>query len=288
MSAVDEARANLRQRKTPPRVVMPEPDDPRIAEAATRLEAEGIARVIDVPARASEAQVTSLAARRGVTKAVAGRMLSRPLYRAAAVVASGEAEALVAGVTVPTRRVIEAASMVIGPAPGIAAPSSFFLMRFPDGVEMVWADCALTVAPDAETLAAIATASASSARALLGSARVAMLSYATGTSGAGASVDAVREAAAMAGVAGPLQGDAALNPVIARAKGAELHEPANVLVFPNLDAANIAYKLAQELAGARAVGPILQGYARPVCDLSRGARVDEIVEATILTLALGD
>ncbi|MGB1033645.1 MAG: phosphate acyltransferase, partial [Primorskyibacter sp.] len=134
-------------------------------------------------------------------------------------------------------------------------------------------------------LAAIAQASAISARALLGEARVALLSFSTGTSGTGGSVDIVRAAAEATGFDGPVQGDAALNPAIAAQKGAGAGD-ANVLIFPTLDAGNIAYKLAQELAGAQAMGPILQGFAKPVCDLSRGATADDIVAATAVTLAL--
>ena len=158
-------------------------------------------------------------------------------------------------------------------------------MRFPDGRQMVWADCGLNVDPTAEDLADIARASAASATALLGTARVALLSFSTGGSGAGPSVDKVRTAAEMTGFAGPLQADAALNPAIAAKKGVT-GGVANVLVFPDLDSGNIAYKLAQELAGAQALGPILQGFRRPVCDLSRGASADDIVAATIITLAL--
>jgi phosphate acetyltransferase len=198
---------------------------------------------------------------------------------------------MVAGAVAPTRRVIEAASLAIGLADGIAAPSSFFLMAFPDGREMVFADCAVTVDPDAEALAGIALASAASAEALLGTARVALLSYSTGTSGTGPSVDKVAGAMRLLGARGmaaegPIQADAALNPGIAARKGAGAGD-ANVLVFPSLDAGNIAYKLAQELAGAQAVGPFLQGFRKPVCDLSRGATVDDIVAATVVTLALG-
>ncbi|HHB80805.1 MAG TPA: phosphate acetyltransferase, partial [Aliiroseovarius sp.] len=181
----------------------------------------------------------------------------------------------------------EAAALAIGPAPGIATMSSFFLMEMPDGRAVIFADCALNVAPDAQALADIARASAASARALLGHGEVALLSFATGASGAGPSVDIVRQAAEITGFSGPVQGDAALNAAIAKAKGAGSGS-ANVLVFPNLDAGNIAYKLMQELAGARAYGPVLQGFARPVCDLSRGARVDDIVNATLLTIVLAD
>ena len=201
-------------------------------------------------------------------------------------VAAGQADVMVAGAVSATRRVIEAASIAIGMADGVKVPSSFFLMVFPDGRELVFADCAVNVAPDAKALADIARASARSGTALLGEARVAMLSFSTGSSGVGASVELVAEAAALLGdVVGPVQADAALNVAIAEAKGVSGGD-ANVLIFPTLDAGNIAYKLAQELAGAQAIGPFLQGFAKPVCDLSRGATVDDIVAATAVTAAL--
>lgn len=282
MSALDQAFAKARARPT--RVVFPEWDEPRIVAAALRLEGEGLAHPLPL-APPSDAQLAALVEARGVKPALAARMLDKPLIRAAAMVAAGEADAMVAGIDAPTRRVIEAAGLAIGLAPGVAAPSSFFLMIFPGGREMVWADCAVTVAPDAAQLAAIATASAASARALLGSARPALLSFSTLTSGAGPTVDAVRAAAEATGFPGPMQADAALNPAIAARKGIPFPD-ANTLIFPSLDAANIAYKLAQELAGAQAVGPFLQGFRRPVCDLSRGASPDDIVAATAVTLAL--
>lgn len=215
---------------------------------------------------------------------IAKRMLAKPLYRAAAMVAAGEADAMVAGADVPTRRVIEAASIGIGLDAGVSTASSFFLMLFPDGRELVFADCAVNVAPDAAQLADIARASARSAETLLGSARVAMLSFSTGTSGDGDSVALVRAAAEASGFAGPVQADAALNTAIAEKKGIAPVE-ANVLIFPTLDAGNIGYKLCQELGGAQALGPFLQGFAKPVCDLSRGASVEDIVAATVLTVA---
>jgi len=291
-SPTDRALGHLRDRA--PRVVMPESDEPRIREAAERLEALGLPRPLSADdAGPAERYVPHLLRNRpGLKPALALRMLERPLIRAAAMVAAGEGQALVAGAEAPTRRVIEAAQLAIGPAEGVATPSSFFLMRMPDGRAFVFADCAATVAPDAATLADIARASAASAQALLGRAEVALLSFSTGTSGTGPTVDTVRAAAELLRdadfpVVGPVQADAALNPVIAARKGLEGGGGANVLVFPSLDAGNIAYKLIQELAGAQALGPILQGFARPVCDLSRGASVDDIVNATILTLALG-
>lgn len=274
----------------PRRVVLPEMEDARTAEAARRLEAEGLA--VPVPlAEPSETLAGILIEARGVKPAIAQRMIGKPLIRAAAMVAAGQADAMVAGAVAPTRRVIEAASLAVGLADGIAQPSSFFLMVFADGREMIFADCAVNTDPDAEALAAIAAASAASAQALLGAARVALLSYSTGTSGTGPSVDRVAEAArllAERGVAaeGPVQADAALNPRIAAQKGAGAGD-ANVLIFPSLDSGNIAYKLVQELAGAQAVGPFLQGFRKPVCDLSRGATVEDIVAATVVSLALG-
>ena len=272
-------------RERPKRVVFPEADEPRIAEAMARLGAEGICEPL-VLGDVTEAQVQALVMARGMKEVMARRLLAKPLYRAAAMVAAGEADAMVAGADSPTRRVIEAAAMAIGPAEGVNTASSFFVMLFPDGREMIFADCALNLEPSAEELADIARASHASAKALLGHSEVAMLSFSTGTSGAGESVERVRTAAELAGFVGPVQGDAALNPKVATKKGMGAGN-ANVLIFPSLDAGNIAYKLAQELAGAQALGPILQGFAKPVGDLSRGATVEDIVAVSAIVVALG-
>ncbi|MCH9825399.1 MAG: phosphate acetyltransferase [Alphaproteobacteria bacterium] len=272
-------------RERPKRVVFPEADEPRIAEAMARLGAEGICEPL-VLGDVTEAQVQALVMARGMKEVMARRLLAKPLYRAAAMVAAGEADAMVAGADSPTRRVIEAAAMAIGPAEGVNTASSFFVMLFPDGREMIFADCALNLEPSAEELADIARASHASAKALLGHSKVAMLSFSTGTSGAGESVERVRAAAELAGFVGPVQGDAALNPKVATKKGMGAGN-ANVLIFPSLDAGNIAYKLAQELAGAQALGPILQGFAKPVGDLSRGATVEDIVAVSAIVVALG-
>jgi len=286
---LDRAMAAARGRGA--RVVMPEIAEPRVAAAAQRLEAAGLARVLGPEdAGPAERYVPLLLANRpGLKPALALRMLEKPLIRAAAMVAAGEAEAMVAGAAVPTRRVIEAAVLAVGMAPGVALPSSFFVMLMPDGRELLFADCAVNVAPDAAALADIARASATSAGRLLGRARVAMLSFSTLTSGSGESVDRVRaatEALVAAGIdaLGPVQADAALNPAIAATKGLAGGGDANVLVFPSLDAGNIAYKLVRELAGAQALGPFLQGFSRPVCDLSRGASVEDIVAASVLAI----
>lgn len=282
MSVLDKFTAEAGARKA--RVVLPEMDEPRVAEAAQRMRAEGLCQPVPL-ADVTEAQVAALVDARGMKEALARRMLSRPLYRAAAMVAAGEADVMVAGADSPTKRVIEAAAIAIGLAEGVETPSSFFLMLFPDGREMIWADCAVNVDPSAPELADIARASASTAQALLGRAQVAMLSFSTGSSGQGASVDRVRAAAEATGYTGPIQADAALNAAIAAKKGLGEGD-ANVLVFPDLNAGNIGYKLAQELAGAQALGPFLQGFRKPVCDLSRGASVDDIVAATAVTIAM--
>ena len=267
------------------RVVLPEIEDPRIAEAAQQLRAKGLADPIPL-SPVNDAMVAGLVERRGLKDAIARRMLAKPLFRAAAMVDSGAADAMVAGADSPTKRVIEAASIVIGLRPGVRTPSSFFLMLFPDGRDMIFADCAVNLAPDAGELADIARASEHSAKALLDRVNMALLSFSTGKSGSGESVDLVAAAAQETGFLGPIQADAALNPAIAAKKSLGQGQ-ANVLIFPDLNAGNIAYKLAQELAGAQAIGPMLQGFSKPVCDLSRGASVSDIVAATAVTVALG-
>lgn len=281
-ATLDRAFEIAAERK--PRVVFPEMEDPRIAAAATRLQSDGLAQPVALVDQA-EHHVDALASTRSMRRAIAKRLLQRPLMRGAAMVAANEADLMVAGAIAPTRRVIEAASMVIGLDDGIQTPSSFFLMVLPDGQEFIFADCAVNVSPSAQELADIAKASAATALSLLGRADVAFLSFSTGSSGAGESVEKVREAANIAGFPGPVQADAALDIVTAQKKQAGLDSPANVLIFPDLDAGNIAYKLLVQLVKAKAYGPILQGFRKPICDLSRGATVDEIIATTVLSIA---
>ncbi|MCK0139215.1 phosphate acyltransferase [Aliiroseovarius sp. F47248L] len=282
MSALE--RATQIARSTQARVILPELDDPRIAAASDKLLCEGLANPVPL-SDLGDHHIEALTASRPMHDNIAARMLERPLMRSAAMVAAGEADILVAGAIAPSRRVIEAASMVIGLDKDTTTPSSFFLMVMPDGRELIFADCAVNVDPDVAQLVGIAQVSEMSAQRLLGKASVALLSYSTGHSGSGASVNKVTQAAELSGFSGPMQGDAALNRTVATQKGSIGQGDANVLVFPNLDAGNIAYKLMVELAGARAYGPILQGFKRPVCDLSRGATVDDIVASTVLAIA---
>ena len=311
---IERARA---ERK---RIVLPEPDDDRVLQAAAQVLAAGIADITFVgdadyvAKRAGElgldlsaAQVISvndpayleryaeefarLRAKKGVTLEQAREKVTDVSYFGTMMVHMGDADGMVSGAAHTTAHTIVPSFQIIKTAPGVSVVSSIFLMAMKD---RVWAfgDCAVNPNPTAEQLADIAVTSARTAAQFGVTPRVAMLSYSTGTSGSGPDVDVVVEATRLArekapelAIEGPIQFDAAVDAAVAATKlpDSEVAGKATVFVFPSLEAGNIGYKAVQRSSGAVAVGPVLQGLNKPVNDLSRGALVEDIVNTVALT-----
>jgi len=306
-------------------VVFPEGDDERTIRAVAELQKERIVRCIilgeerQVRNRAQQLSLDLGGAEivdpklapykgdfanllyerrkhKGMTLEEARRLCLDPLFFGALMVKTGKAHGSVAGAAHSTGDVIRAGLFCIGLAPGIKVVSSSFMMVMPSGKVYMYSDGAVVPDPDAEQLASIAVTAAELHHALTGEEPVvAMLSYSTKGSAEGPMIDKVRKATAIAKelrpdlrLDGELQGDAAIVPAVAekKAPGSPVRGEANVLIFPDLDAGNIAYKLTQRLAGAQAIGPIVQGLEKPAFDLSRGCTASDIVNVAAINALL--
>lgn len=266
------------------------------------VDLSGIERIID-PERDNTTPYGKLLYEKrkakGLAEEEAQKLAKNPLYLGVLLVQVGEADGMVAGSINSTGDVLRPALQIIKTAPGIGTVSSCFIMVLPenspygDNGVMVFGDCAVNPDPDAAALASIASASAESARKIAGlDPRVAMLSFSTKGSAKHPNVDKVTEALRLVkeaeprlSVDGELQADAALVPSVAnlKAPGSSVAGKANVLIFPDLQSGNIGYKLVQRLANAEAIGPICQGFNKPVNDLSRGCSPEDVVNVVAMT-----
>lgn len=307
-----------------PIITLSEGSDPRVVAGALAAEAAQIADIILIGPRAdvrraltaaggcesesmaihdpagSDLSVTladafyQLRKHKGITPQEAATAVQEPLIYAALLVHLGRAHGTVGGAVETTSNVVRAALQVIGKAKGTALVSSCFLMFPPQSQAMVYSDCGLVIDPDAHELAEIAAMAAQSCRDLLQQdPKVAMLSFSTKGSAAHASVSKVQQATELARKAHPslpidgeLQFDAAVDAGVgaAKAPGSRVAGAANVMVFPNLDAGNIGYKITQRMGGATAIGPILQGLAKPANDLSRGCTSEDVLQMIAVTV----
>lgn len=247
--------------------------------------------------------IESYSKERSLPERVCRRIVSQPLYFGAMMVKRGDANGLIAGINYPTNEVIMASELIIGLQPGISVSSSFYLMDIPgyegsQGSLLIFADPAVNPDPNPEQLADIAVTTAKSAKELLGwEPKVAFLSFSTKGSASHLHADKVIKALELAKIKAPdvlmdgeMQADAALIGAVAHKKigpSSKVAGRANILIFPNLDVANISSKLVQQLARAKSFGPILQGFDRPISDLSRSASVQDVINTTLLVAARG-
>ncbi len=324
LELLKQIRKNAADRKKT--VVLPESHDERVLKAAEVLTKEGIANVITLgneekireDAQKAGVDLTgirlidhtksemlsdfanvffNLRKHKGITIEQARETLQSDLFFGAMLVREGMADGFVAGSTASTGDVLRAAIQCVGMPEGISIVSSFFLMMFPEN-NYSFADCAVVPNPDAAQLADIAISTADNHKKLTGEkAYVAMLSFSTKGSAKHELIDKVIEAAKIVkekrpdiDVDGELQFDAAIIDSIGKKKApeSEVAGRANVLVFPDLNAGNIGYKIAQRLGGAEAVGPVVQGLKKPLFDLSRGCSVDDIVNTSAISCLMAD